>query len=263
MSLLFDIMTRCIYNTRMVERLSQPDGQEYRVSPISKEPEAQARRGWKLEINGKEAEGPIESASLINSRLGVEVIYGQRPEGYDGPVLKEPGGGGAVTIPYYVHEGSLYIGVVEEARPTCTDGTDERVLNVPRGFLTHGETHFETARRELAEEAGYEPLENRIIQLNGEPLNPNSTFFVTGKDKGVRMYGVQVHDFEVSNTNFSDNPTEREFQFDKEVIKPKSRVGERIGRSKFIHWTKAALQIDMFTAAGVARILATIQSPIR
>lgn len=124
----------------MVERLNPPDeqeyGQEYRVSPISQEPEVQGRRGWKLEINGEEFEEPIESARLFNSRLEVEVLYGQRPEGYDGPVLKEPGGGGAVTIPYYVHEGSIYIGVVEESRPTCTDGTTERVLNVPRGFLT-------------------------------------------------------------------------------------------------------------------------------
>lgn len=74
------------------------------------------------------------------------------------------------------------------------------------------------------------------------------------------MYGIQVYDFEVAMTNASGNPTEREFQFDKEVIKPTSRMGERIGGSKFIHWTRAASQIDMFTAAGVARILATTQS---
>lgn len=249
-----------MYNPNTMAEVLRPNGQDYRVSPISKEPEAQTRRGWRLEINGKEFEEPIESARLFNSRLGVEVQYGQRPEGYDGPVLKEPGGGESVTIPYYVHEDNLYIGVVEEARPTCTDGTNERVLNVPRGFLTPGETHFETAKRELAEEAGYEPLEKRIVQLNGEPLNPNSTFFVTGKNKGVRMYGVQVYGFEVSATKSSEDPSEREFQFDKEVIKPASRIGERIGGSKFIHWTKAASQIDMFTAAGVARILATTQS---
>jgi ADP-ribose pyrophosphatase YjhB (NUDIX family) len=243
----------------MVEVL-KPEGQEYKVAPISKEPEAQAKRGWKLEINGKEFEEPIENARLFNSRMGVELKYGQRPEGYDGFVLTEPGGGGAVTIPYYVHEGNIYIGVVEEARPTCTDGATEMVMNVPRGFLTPGETHFETAKRALAEEAGYEPLEKRIVQLNGEPQNPNSTYFVTGKDKGVRMYGVQVHDFEVSMAKSSDDPSEREFQFDKEIIKPTSRMGERIGKSKFIHWKKAASQIDMFTAAGVARILATTQS---
>lgn len=236
------------------------NGQEYRVSSISKDPEVQAKRGWKLEVNGKEFEAPVENVRLFNSRMGVEVQYGQRPEGYDGFVLKEPGGGGAVTIPYYVQEGNVYIGVVEEARPTCTDGTSEMVLNVPRGFLNPGETHFETAKRELAEEAGYQPLEKRIVQLNGEALNPNSTFFVTGKDKGVRMFGVQVHDFEVSMAKSSDDLVEREFQFDKEIIKPTSRMGERIGRSKFIHWTKAASQIDMFTAAGVARILATTQS---
>ena len=238
----------------------RPNGQEYKVSSISKEPEAQAKRGWKLEINGSQFQEPVENFRLFNTSMGVEVLYGQRPEGYDGPVIKEPGGGGAVTIPYYIHEGNLYIGVVEEARPTCTDGTTEMVLNVPRGFLTPGETHFETAKRELAEEAGYQPLEKRIVQLNGEPLNPNSTFFVTGKDKGVKMYGVQVYDFEVSMAKSTDDLVEREFQFDKNVITPTSRMGERIGGSKFIHWTKAASQIDMFTVAGVARILATTQS---
>jgi len=76
------------------------------------------------------------------------------------------------------------------------------------------------------------------------------------------MYGVQVHDFELSMAKSSDDLVEREFQFDKEIIKPTSRMGERIGKSKFIHWTKAASQIDMFTAAGVARILAS-QTPTK
>ena len=240
----------------MVEQLNQTP-QEYKVSPISKELEAQAKRGWKLEVNGNEFEGPIETVRLFNSRMGVELLYGQRPEGYDGPVLKEPGGGGAVTIPYYIHQGNIYIGVVEEARPTCTDGnTIERVLNVPRGFLAPGETHFETAKRELAEEVGYEPIEKRIVQLNGKPQNPNSTFFVTGKDKGVKMYGVKLQDNELYMVKDSQDSSEKEFQFNKEIIKPTSRMGERIGGSKFIHWTKAVSQIDMFTVAGVARILA-------
>lgn len=238
----------------------QPSGQEYRVSPISKEPEAQTKRGWKLEINGVEHKEPIETVKLFNGKMGVEVLYGQRPEGYDGFVLKEPGGGGAVTIPYYIHDGNIYIGVVEEARPTCTDGSTEKVLNVPRGFLTPGETHFEAAKRELAEEAGYEPIEKRIVQLEGKPQNPNSTFFVTGKDKGVKMYGVKLQDSEISIARDSDNPTKREFKFDKAIIKPISKMGERIGASKFIHWTEAVSQIDMFTVAGVARILAAQSS---
>lgn len=242
----------------MAEKLGQPSP-EYRISSISKEAEAQAKRGWKLEINGIEFEEPIETVRLFNSRMGVEVLYGQRPEGYDGLVLKEPGGGGAVTIPYYIYKGNIYIGVVEEARPTCTDGTTEKVLNVPRGFLIPGETHFETAKRELAEEAGYEPIEKRIVQLNGKPQNPNSTFFVTGRDKGVKMYGVKLQDDEVYMTTDSQDPLEKEFKFNKEIIKPTSRMGERIGGSKFIHWTKAVSQIDMFTVAGVARILANQQ----
>lgn len=232
----------------------------YKMLSLSKEPEAQVKRGWKLEINGIEVKEPIESVRLVNSRMGVEALYGQRPEGYDGPILKEPGGGGSVTIPYYLHNGQLYIGVVEEERLTCTDGTKEKVLNVPRGFLDSNQTHFETAKQELKEETGYEPMEKRIKELSGRPTNPNSAFFITGKDKGVRMYGVEVNDMEVAIIQDSDNPFDREFTFNPQVIKPTSKMGERIGRSRFIHWTKATEQIDMFTVAGVARILASTQT---
>jgi 8-oxo-dGTP pyrophosphatase MutT (NUDIX family) len=230
---------------------------EYKVKPISKEPEGQAKRGWGIEINGETIDGPIESARLVNNKMGVEVSYGQRPEGYDGMVIKEPGGGGSVTIPYYLHDGQLYIGVVEEWRPTTTDGESRKILNVPRGYLDPGETHFETAVRELGEEAGYRPLQERIQELEGAPMNPNSAVFVTGKDKGVRMFGVNVTASEVVPSTQADDPTKREFRFNPDVVKPSTKMGEKISGSKFIHWTQAAGQVDMFTAAGVGRILAS------
>lgn len=217
------------------EKTTLEETREYKVSPISPEPEAQSKRGWTLEINGHEIDQPISSVILKNKRIGVEVDYGQRQEGFDGPVLKEPGGGGAVTIPYYFQEGELYIGVVEESRPTCTDGGPEKVLNVPRGFLDPGQTHFETAKKELEEETGYTPLPKRIKELKGQPMNPNSTFFVTGKDKGIRMFGVQVYDFELTNSNGAENPMDREYVFDEELIKPTSKMGEKfLGANSFI-----------------------------
>lgn len=256
------LLAEIVYNYDMSE-ISKPTdeneqtAQEYKVSPIPKEPEAQEKRGWRLELNGQEIKEPIEVFSLRHTKMGVEIAYGQRQEGFDGPVLKEPGGGGAVTIPYFMDNGELYVAMAEEARPTCTDGKPEKVLNVPRGFLDPGQTHFETAKKELLEETGYEPIERRIVELPGKPMNPNSTFFVTGHDKGVRMYGVRVYDFEINETNPAVNPTDREYQFDKSVLKPTSKVGEKISGSKFVHWTKAVQEIDMFSAAAVARIQAS------
>ncbi len=257
-----DIVWKVYYINFMSELLghgneAEQAPQEYRVTPISPEPEEQAKRGWKAEINGKEFEGPVESVRIYNPNMNVEVAYGKRPEGYDGPVLKEPGGGGAVTVPYYYEDGQLYVAMVEEVRPTCTDGIPEKVLNVPRGFLDPGQTHFETAKRELGEETGYEPLEKRIKELEGQPMNPNSTFFVTGKGKGVHTYGVRVYDFEIIQANQTNNPMEREYTFDKDLLHPTTKIGEKISGCKFVHWTKAVQQPDMFTAAAVGRILAS------
>lgn len=231
---------------------------EYKIDEISPTQEAQIKRGWTLEVNGQEVKEPVTSARLVNKKMGVETTYGQRPEGYDGVVIKEPGGGGSVTIPYYIHEGQLYIGVVEEWRPTATDGEQKKILNVSRGYLNPGETHFETAVRELGEEAGYMPLHERVEELDGDPMNPNSSVFITGKDKGVRMYGVHVTDDEVTSSIRSDDPTKREFKFNSDIIKPATKMGEKISGSKFIHWKQAVGQIDMFTAAGIARILALL-----
>lgn len=44
--------------------------------------------------------------------MGVEVFYGQGPDGYDQFAIKEPNGGGAVTVPYVVIDGETYIGAI-------------------------------------------------------------------------------------------------------------------------------------------------------
>jgi len=237
--------------------------QSYEVGPISQEAEAQAKRGWEVLINGEKVDTPIQTVTLVNQRMQVEVDYGQRPEGFDGPVLKEPGGGGSVIVPYVIHEGQLYIAVVEEKRPTMTDGVPLPVLNVPRGFLDPNETHFETAKRELAEETGYVPLEKRIKEVEGDPMNPNSTFFVTGKDKGVRVFSAHVLNEETKVSNSSEDSTEIEFEFDPDVIRAKegaSKIADRVMHSRFIHWTKAVKLGDMFTNSAVARLFLETQS---
>ena len=74
-----------------------------------------------------------------------------RPEGYDGFIIREQGGG-ATTIPYMItSEGGIYVGVVEENRATLGGVTE----NIPRGMQSKAETHEQTAARELLEETGY------------------------------------------------------------------------------------------------------------
>lgn len=219
------------------------------VSPLTEG--EQASRGWKVELNG-ESIVEVISFKVVQERMGISLEYGKTPAGYDGLALEEAGGGGTVVIPYVNIDGEIYVGMVEENRPFA-GGT---VLNVPRGFLNPGETHFETAKKELEEETGYTAIEKSIKPLEGEPMNPNSTFFVAkDPDKGVRPYKVSIEQDEVRLLIDSQNPRERVYEFNPEVIKPVSRMGERVMRSKFHHWT-AALQVrDMFTVAGVGRLV--------
>ncbi|MCR4324772.1 MAG: hypothetical protein NUV69_03745 [Candidatus Curtissbacteria bacterium] len=96
-------------------------------------------------------------------------------------------------------------------------------------------------------------------ELNGEPTNPNTAFFITDTpDKGDRFYKVLFHADEVKQVNDSQNPIEREFEFDPDKIQPnpESAMGKRIMNSRFIHWTRAMQLRDMYTLAGVGRLAA-------
>lgn len=228
----------------------EPQGSELRnVSPLIES--EQASRGWEVEVNGKVIKDVL-SVKLAQGRMGISLEYGKTPAGFDGLALEEAGGGGSVTVPFIVINGEVYVGLVEENRP-FSGGV---VLNVPRGFLVPGETHFETAKRELEEETGYTPLDKRIVALEGEPMNPNSTFFVTKtQDKGVKPFKVYVTNEEVKLTSDSSDPKERIYDFNQEVIKPVSRAGERVMRSRFYHWTRALRVKDMFTVSAVGRLV--------
>lgn len=235
----------------MAEREGEAKTPELRnVSEIGEQD--QASRGWRVELNGEIVE-QVSSVRLIQERMGIDVEYGKTPGGWDGLALEEVGGGGSVTVPYLNLDGEIYIGVVEENRPYAGGA----VLNVPRGFMDPSENHFQTAKRELTEETGYEPVEKRIQPLDGEPMNPNSTFFVTaGEDRGVKAYRVQIKDNEVVLSQIADNPEEREYSFDQKVLTASSKMGEKVMKSKFIHWSRAIGLNDMFTVASVGRLVA-------
>ncbi len=204
-----------------------------------------AKRGWQLVINGQLIE-EVSSLYLFNERFGL-FKYGWNPAGYDAMGFHEIGGGGAVTVPYTIDDGNLYVGVVLEDR-IFQGGM---VQNVPRGFLDAGERHFQTALRETMEEVGFQP-EQRLYRLNGQNVNPNSTFFVTtGEGEGVKF-----HAFHVSRRELEFMDTR--FQFNSRVLTPLSKGAQKIFQSLFMHWQEAMELADGFTRGIVGTLISRL-----
>jgi hypothetical protein len=226
----------------------------YRVEPIGADEDSQAKRDWRVLVNDKELETPVASVRLINDKMGREVIYGWRPEGFDGVMMHEPGGGGAVTIPWLRvqnDDGStqIFIGLTKEHRGPV-GGT---ILNVPRGFIDPGADHLSTAHEETREETGHAGTD-RLMQL-GVPLNANSDAYNTsgvaddGQPEGVRLYALEVTPGEVERVGEA-------YRFIPEI---RERVGskshERIYGTVFVPITKASQSPDNFTRAAVGDLL--------
>ncbi|HZJ18530.1 MAG TPA: hypothetical protein VFD45_02855, partial [Patescibacteria group bacterium] len=61
-----------------------------------------SKTGWKHEVTTSEGnQEPLEASAFksTQTRMGVEVSWGQGPEGYDQWKIREPNGGGSVIIP--------------------------------------------------------------------------------------------------------------------------------------------------------------------
>lgn len=142
--------------------------------------------GWKLKIDGVEA-----AASFIEleSKFG-KLVYGLRPEGYDSWVFCEPGGGGAVTLPFsYDRDGRLLVGLLPETRLNMGPGMQ---LCIVGGFKEPNESHAQAQGREADEEAGIGHLES--IKLEGLPYNSNRLMFVAdvSQNEGVHAWAIRV-----------------------------------------------------------------------
>lgn len=229
----------------------------YVVSSIESTPEAQEKRGWNLEVNGEPVDN-VTSMRLAHPAMGVDLEYGARPEGYDGFVIHEPGGGGAVTIPYMIHpeEGKIYVGLVREFRGPAGGF----VLNVPRGFLDPGETHDVAAAREVKEETGLDVLTDRMISLSSG-LNPNSTFFDTSREtqdgdpEGAHIYGLPVKPEEVEAVMAEDGSKYYQFRPDIREQADGDKPAERIMGSMFVPMDVARRSADMYTRAAAGDLM--------
>jgi myo-inositol-1(or 4)-monophosphatase len=223
-------------------------------------------KGWKVTSQETPASQPAAVQSsyleLKHEGMGVKVKYGIGPEGYDRIVIREKNGGGSVIIPYLYINGELYVGANRAGR-SATGGL---VTEVPRGFSLPKESHEETAKREFQEETGVkESLANRIHDLGGKPVNPNSTYFVANarQREGVKLFGLEVHPDEVEVRRDSADPKRRIYKFTPELQGEIKEKNEKIKAEgiRFVHVDLLRNTNDGFTHMAMARLLTTPNIP--
>lgn len=228
--------------------------------------EEQEKRGWKVEVNGVLVPD-VSSVRLVNEKMALEVQYGMRAEGYDGVLKHEPSGGGSVLVPFVVWEGELEIGLLQEERKT----QGGIVLNLPRGALDPGETHFETAVREMREETGVSVRANRVKDLgeDARPGNPNSADYDTSREgEGIHFYAIEFYPAELTKVYHSLHIdlsmfAEGVLQLSQDAITPTNKSAERIFSCSFYPWNIAACVADQFSNSGISRLLAYLASKKR
>lgn len=228
--------------------------QPFELGAIDQDSASQRQRGWQLYINGDPVTDPIEVATFVQDRMGLEVTYGQHPDGYDTLKLHEPGGGGAVTIPWAVIDGRLLIGVVTQRRLAAGGVMNE----APRGFMDPGEgSHLDTAVRETGEETGLDAIRSRFVAL-GDGKNPNTTFFDTSREgEGASFFGLQVLPDELEHVT-PDDGSPGYWAFRPEIRRQAEgdEIAERILGSRFIPIQEAVRSPDLMTSAGAGLLTA-------
>lgn len=205
-----------------------------------------AQPGWSIRADYRSRSDLMSPGMLIarQEKLGVTVHYGMTPGGFDGFVIDQDRGG-VVIVPFVEINDEICIGVVEQKRPL----QDQRglVLNVPRGFSDGGEFE-DDARRELQEEMNLNPV--RLIDLGGQPTNPNSAFFQTaGSKQGDRWFGVALLPDQVVQISGAWR-----LRPDLIVGNKAHKIAECIGRAQFIPIDEATGLGDMYTVAAAAKI---------
>lgn len=113
-------------------------------------------------------------------------MVGTRPEGWQGLLYREIGGGGNVTIPWARGEnGQVLVGMALENRPNLGKAP---VWCAIGGFIDPGETRDQAQVREAAEESGLDT--SGAKGLPGTGVVADRLYYVAdvGKGEGVHIY---------------------------------------------------------------------------
>ncbi len=233
------------------------------ASHIAKLSSQGKKLGWNVKVDGgydTVTDHPFISQVELSSQYGV-LRYGMTPGGYDGWSFHEVGGGGTVILPYAVVNGQPYVGLLHEKR----HNQGGMVWNCPRGFLNSAtENHFEAAQRELAEELftehSLDVTKTKVEPLDGEPGNCNSAFFETpSAGEGLKYFAAKFHPAVLQDDGNGGYVFKTGFlQPDSKLDAAQKGMGEKILKSRFVHWKEAARVSDLFTNAAVARLLAKL-----
>lgn len=237
----------------MSQPAETPKKNPYDVNPIPED----TRRGWTLEVDG-EIITPTQF-TLVNERFGGELVYGMRPEGYDGFVIRERGG--SVTLPYTVSpDGQILVGLIDEYRPTNGESS---TLNAPRGMANVGETsRRDTAARELFEETGYDPTSQEVgsaaLELTelATDVNANSTYIDISRpeNEGTAFFALNVPSDHLELRHDEDGALY--YAFPEQTQKTaEDAATEKIFGSRFVPIHEALQSKDMFTGYAVGQLL--------
>lgn len=234
-------------------------------------------RAWQFLFGGASIETPSTMIIRLertpgdpSTRLG-QLEYGAEPNPdgspskYDTFIFHEMGG--AVTLPFTIVDGAVFVAVVEQRRfceAHVKYNPSGKIENAPRGFHNVGATARQTATDELKTEVGV--FEGETFRLPGQPFNANNSWFSyedeLGEDGaslgqgGAIPYAVRV------NAALLEPVEGGRYR-----IKP-DHLGERakgspyelIGRCTFVRWQTAVGLRDGFTAVAVARLLAYLET---
>lgn len=217
---------------------------DFKMSPV---PDGSKR--YRVFVDGTAVDARLVR---IESDRFEAVEYGLRPEGYDGCVIYERGGGGAATIPWTVHDGELYVGLVKESRANIF-GT---WYDVCGGYVEPGQTHAGAALKRAATEAGI-PTDAPRDELPGVAVSSNRTYWVAdpAKGEGIHFFAVRVPETDVELDPDADQVTALRFVATHRSV----TLAKAPERFRFFPWRDAVQESPCGIAlAGIARLLAEV-----
>lgn len=155
---------------------------------------------WKLGYAPIETEAGTERLLVLNNeKMGLYRVVGVTHAGYVVPLSYEPGGGGALTMPYSVVRNEagkvvdIELAFKVEDRPIWVSDSDKPTsIGLIAGFQDPGESPEVAAHREHIEESGG-VLPGQIEKASVRSSAANRAFdILLGEDDGLKAYAYEM-----------------------------------------------------------------------